>query len=46
MGRVASGIAQSMQAQFPEIPLERRESRQYPCGSLAASVIGAATWAI
>jgi cell division protein FtsI (penicillin-binding protein 3) len=41
---VDPGVAQAMHDQFPEIALERRESRQYPGGSLAANVIGAATW--
>ena len=41
---VDPGVAQTMHDQFPEIALERRESRQYPGGSLAANVIGTATW--
>ena len=41
---VDPGVAQAMHDQFPEIALERRESRQYPGGSLAANVIGSATW--
>jgi cell division protein FtsI (penicillin-binding protein 3) len=41
---VDPGVAQTIHDQFPEIALERREARQYPGGSLAANVIGAATW--
>ena len=41
---VDPGVAQAMHDQFPEIALERREARQYPGGSLAANVIGSATW--
>ncbi len=41
---VDPGVAKAVQDQFPEIALERRESRQYPGGSLAANVIGSATW--
>ncbi len=41
---VDPGVAQAMHDQFPEIALERREARQYPGGSLAANVIGTATW--
>ncbi len=41
---VDPGVAQAMHDQFPEIALERREARQYPGGSLAANVVGAATW--
>jgi cell division protein FtsI (penicillin-binding protein 3) len=37
-------VAAQMHQQFPEIALERREARVYPGGSLAANVIGSATW--
>ncbi|WP_339124298.1 peptidoglycan D,D-transpeptidase FtsI family protein, partial [Pseudonocardia sp. D17] len=36
--------ARDLQARFPEIAEEKREARQYPGGSLAANVIGAASW--
>ena len=35
-------VAKALQDQFPEIALERREARQYPAGTLAANVVGAA----
>lgn len=38
---VAAGLAKQF---TPDIATERRESRQYPGGTLAANVIGAATW--
>ncbi len=41
---VDPSVAEQMHTQFPEIALERREAREYPDGSLAANVIGAATW--
>jgi cell division protein FtsI (penicillin-binding protein 3) len=41
---VDPSLAAQMHDQFPEIALERREAREYPGGSLAANVIGAATW--
>ncbi|WP_219416605.1 peptidoglycan D,D-transpeptidase FtsI family protein [Pseudonocardia nigra] len=37
-------VAQRLRDQFPLITEERRELRQYPADSLAASVIGAAGW--
>jgi cell division protein FtsI (penicillin-binding protein 3) len=37
-------IARSIRERFPEIAEERREDRQYPAGTLAANVIGTATW--
>ncbi len=37
-------IARSIRERFPEIADERREDRQYPAGTLAANVIGTATW--
>ncbi len=41
---VDPSVAAQTQKQFPEIALERREAREYPAGSLAANVIGSATW--
>ncbi|HEY0815095.1 MAG TPA: penicillin-binding protein 2, partial [Pseudonocardia sp.] len=41
---VDPAVAAQMHDQFPEIALERREAREYPGGSLAANVIGSATW--
>ncbi len=41
---VDPGVAQQMHDLFPEIALERREAREYPGGSLAANVVGSATW--
>ncbi|MFB9741286.1 peptidoglycan D,D-transpeptidase FtsI family protein [Pseudonocardia sulfidoxydans] len=38
------GAARELREAFPEIAQEKRESRQYPGGSLAANVIGAASW--
>ncbi|WP_214369453.1 peptidoglycan D,D-transpeptidase FtsI family protein [Pseudonocardia sp. H11422] len=37
-------VARAIREQFPEIAEEKRESRQYPGGTLAANVIGAASW--
>jgi cell division protein FtsI (penicillin-binding protein 3) len=37
-------VARSLGERFPEIAEERREDRQYPGGTLAANVVGAATW--
>ena len=34
-------VARAVREQFPEIAEERRESRQYPAGALAANVVGA-----
>src|SRR5690606_39283881 len=41
---VTPDIARNLQERFPEIADERREDRQYPGGTLAANVLGAATW--
>jgi cell division protein FtsI (penicillin-binding protein 3) len=41
---VAPEVARTLAERFPEIAEERREDRQYPGGTLAANVIGAATW--
>jgi cell division protein FtsI (penicillin-binding protein 3) len=41
---VEPSVARAAIEQFPEIGQEDRESRQYPGGSLAANVIGAASW--
>ena len=37
-------VARTVRERFPEIAEERREDRQYPAGTLAANVVGAATW--
>lgn len=37
-------IARGLRERFPEIAEEKRESRHYPGGSLAANVVGAASW--
>ncbi|WP_433507413.1 peptidoglycan D,D-transpeptidase FtsI family protein [Pseudonocardia halophobica] len=37
-------VARALEERFPEIAEEKRESRQYPSGTLAANIIGAATW--
>lgn len=37
-------LARSLEERFPELGEERREDRQYPGGTLAANVVGAATW--
>jgi cell division protein FtsI (penicillin-binding protein 3) len=41
---VEPAVARAVLEQFPEIGQEPRESRQYPGGSLAANIIGAASW--
>jgi cell division protein FtsI (penicillin-binding protein 3) len=41
---VAPEVARTLAERFPELAEERREDRQYPGGTLAANVIGAATW--
>ncbi len=41
---VDPAVATALATQFPDIATERRESRQYPGGSLAANVVGVATW--
>lgn len=41
---VTPDVARALRDRFPEIAEERREDRQYPGGSLAANVVGAATW--
>lgn len=38
-------VARQLRVKFPEIAEEPRENRQYPGGTLAANVVGAATWA-
>jgi cell division protein FtsI (penicillin-binding protein 3) len=37
-------VARSLRERFPEIAEEKREDRQYPGGTLAANVVGAASW--
>ena len=37
-------VARGLRERFPEITQEKRESRHYPGGSLAANVVGAASW--
>ena len=37
-------VARSLRERFPELAEEKRESRQYPGGPLAANVVGAASW--
>ncbi|MFC5993373.1 peptidoglycan D,D-transpeptidase FtsI family protein [Pseudonocardia hispaniensis] len=37
-------VARALRTQFPEITVERREARHYPGGTLAANVVGAASW--
>ena len=37
-------IARALHERFPEIAEEKRESRQYPGGPLAANVVGVASW--
>ena len=37
-------LASQLRTRFPEIAAERREDRRYPGGSMAANVVGAATW--
>lgn len=41
---VDPGPARDLRTQFPEIAEESREARQYPNGTLASNIIGAATW--
>jgi cell division protein FtsI (penicillin-binding protein 3) len=41
---VDPGVARELRERFPEIAEEKRESRQYPAGTLAANVVGAASW--
>jgi cell division protein FtsI (penicillin-binding protein 3) len=41
---VEPAVARAVLDRFPEITEERRESRQYPGGKLAANVIGASSW--
>jgi cell division protein FtsI (penicillin-binding protein 3) len=41
---VEPSVARAVLGEFPEIARERRESRQYPGGKLAANVIGASSW--
>ncbi|MGQ0575758.1 MAG: peptidoglycan D,D-transpeptidase FtsI family protein [Pseudonocardia sp.] len=37
-------VARALRERFPEIAQEQRESRQYPGGELASSVVGMASW--
>jgi cell division protein FtsI (penicillin-binding protein 3) len=37
-------VARALRERFPEIAEEKRESRQYPGGSLAANIVGVASW--
>jgi cell division protein FtsI (penicillin-binding protein 3) len=37
-------VAEALRHRFPEIAEERREDRQYPAGTAAANVVGAASW--
>ena len=37
-------VARTLREKYPEIAEEKRESRQYPGGALAANVVGAASW--
>jgi len=41
---VTPDVARALRDRFPEIAEERREDRQYPGGTLAANVVGTATW--
>jgi cell division protein FtsI (penicillin-binding protein 3) len=41
---VEPDVATALRQRFPEIAEERREDRQYPAGTLAANVVGAASW--
>ncbi|MBC3191325.1 penicillin-binding protein 2 [Pseudonocardia sp. C8] len=41
---VDPGPARALRERFPEIAEESREARQYPGGTLASNIIGAATW--
>jgi len=37
-------VARTVREKYPEIAEEKRESRQYPGGALAANVVGVASW--
>ncbi|MGE3289282.1 MAG: peptidoglycan D,D-transpeptidase FtsI family protein [Pseudonocardia sp.] len=37
-------VARALRERFPDIAVEQRESRQYPGGTLASSVVGMASW--
>jgi cell division protein FtsI (penicillin-binding protein 3) len=37
-------VARAVREKYPEIAEEKRESRQYPGGALAANVVGVASW--
>jgi cell division protein FtsI (penicillin-binding protein 3) len=37
-------VARALREKYPEIAEEKRESRQYPGGALAANVVGVASW--
>ena len=37
-------VARALRDRFPEIAEEKRESRQYPGGALAANIVGVASW--
>ena len=37
-------VARTLRDKYPEIAEEKRESRQYPGGALAANVVGVASW--
>ncbi len=37
-------VARALRVRFPEVTEEKREARQYPGGTLAANIIGAASW--
>lgn len=41
---VDPGPARDLRERFPEIAEESREARNYPAGTLASNIIGAATW--
>lgn len=41
---VDPAVARTLEDEFVEIAEERREDRQYPAGSLASNLVGAATW--
>jgi cell division protein FtsI (penicillin-binding protein 3) len=41
---VEPDVATALRTRFKEIAEERREDRQYPAGTLAANVVGAASW--
>ncbi|HXV94876.1 MAG TPA: penicillin-binding protein 2 [Pseudonocardia sp.] len=42
--RVDPDVATALQERFPELTSEARESREYPGGTLAANIVGAARW--